>query len=781
MAGGHGWFSLALLCCCLVTAAGQACPEWPPSSSGQAVLAAQRAKAPLNVFTELTLEEHNAVFKFLLAQKDLGLSDLTAVNLTVADVRISYVHGIWYEMPPKSEVLAHIDKKAAMPARKARALLVLGKSSPPTVREVLVTLKAGTDGKPVASNLQRVNIHSSKWPEVPYNQRPHGVMDQVGQVIALTKVYEQLNAFIGAAFPGYSYGESCEPKCIGDNYGAYQWLSDDIQRAIYIWFFMPEAAEGDGGYIHPLPLQVLAAGRNDDLTSWEVTRWWFNGHFFDTINDLIRAWNADKDGMRSGFRMLRPAGAAKLFSNFMQRPGPRRGEKQPVGPISFEPYGRRFSIAQGNRVKWLGWELYVGYLPHYGPRYMDVRFKGERIAYEISMQEALASYGASDLSQANTVYLDSHWGIGASVRELVQGIDCPMTAAYMDAVTFYKGSSKTNYHKNAICVFEHNPDTPVLRHYSYSYQFYGAIPGASLVVRMVSEINNYDYIADLILSNDGMLEVKVVTSGYVQAAAFQNSYRKNFGYPLMFNISGTLHTHVLAWKVDLDIAGTSNSVNIHHMKVGEADDGAGGKIYINKYEAEIAETENEAAYQTMMLEPKLPVVINENKLNGFGSPRGYKVQLNRPLLNLEPPGYARSKALGFMKYSFAATKHKDGEVHSSSIYGQARLSNPSTSLTDYVDGEPLRNQDVVVWVNSGLYHIPVAEDAPVTTTTGNMLGFSLVPFNWANESPATDMADMVQIDTKNKEVPAVKKAVAALNCAPGFADVPFLESGFESA
>jgi Cu2+-containing amine oxidase len=56
-------------------------------------------------------------------------------------------------------------------------------------------------------------------------------------------------------------------------------------------------------------------------------------------------------------------------------------------------------------------------------------------------------------------------------------------------------------------------DTPVLRHYSYSYQFYGAIPGASLVVRMVSEINNYDYIADLILSNDGMLEVKVVTSG----------------------------------------------------------------------------------------------------------------------------------------------------------------------------------------------------------------------------------------------------------------------------
>jgi Cu2+-containing amine oxidase len=36
---------------------------------------------------------------------------------------------------------------------------------------------------------------------------------------------------------------------------------------------------------------------------------------------------------------------------------------------------------------------------------------------------------------------------------------------------------------------------------------------------------------------------------------------------LIYNVSGTLHTHVLGWKADLDIGGTSNSVNIHEMKV----------------------------------------------------------------------------------------------------------------------------------------------------------------------------------------------------------------------
>lgn len=36
---------------------------------------------------------------------------------------------------------------------------------------------------------------------------------------------------------------------------------------------------------------------------------------------------------------------------------------------------------------------------------------------------------------------------------------------------------------------------------------------------------------------------------------------------LLFLFAGTVHTHVLAWKVDLDIAGTQNSLNMLHFKV----------------------------------------------------------------------------------------------------------------------------------------------------------------------------------------------------------------------
>jgi hypothetical protein len=57
------------------------------------------------------------------------------------------------------------------------------------------------------------------------------------------------------------------------------------------------------------------------------------------------------------------------------------------------PQKNRFTISHGNRVSWLGWSLYVGYLPHYGGRFWDIRFKGERMAYELSLQEAMAGEG----------------------------------------------------------------------------------------------------------------------------------------------------------------------------------------------------------------------------------------------------------------------------------------------------------------------------------------------------------------------------------------------------
>ena len=87
-------------------------------------------------------------------------------------------------------------------------------------------------------------------------------------------------------------------------------------------------------------------------------------------------------------------------------------------------------------------------------------------------------------------------------------------------------------------------DRPVMRHYSSAFKFYGAVPGAQLVVRMISTVYNYDYIQDLMLNVDGSIDVRVTTSGYVQAGPFRSFYPQNFGFPLFTNVSGGAATRL---------------------------------------------------------------------------------------------------------------------------------------------------------------------------------------------------------------------------------------------
>lgn len=79
---------------------------------------------------------------------------------------------------------------------------------------------------------------------------------------------------------------------------------------------------------------------------------------------------------------------------------------------------------------------------------------------------------------------------------------------------------------------------PILRHYSAAYKYYGAVPGAQLIVRMISTVFNYDYIQDLVLGVDGTIDVRVTTSGYIQSTTARGFYPQHFGFPLAQNVTG---------------------------------------------------------------------------------------------------------------------------------------------------------------------------------------------------------------------------------------------------
>ncbi|KAK1335253.1 hypothetical protein QTO34_004837 [Cnephaeus nilssonii] len=70
-----------------------------------------------------------------------------------------------------------------------------------------------------------------------------------------------------------------------------------------------------------------------------------------------------------------------------------------------------------------GWSFVLRQRSSMGLQVLNVHFGGERIAYEVSVQEAVALYGGHTPAGMQTKYIDMGWGLGTVTHELAPGID----------------------------------------------------------------------------------------------------------------------------------------------------------------------------------------------------------------------------------------------------------------------------------------------------------------------------------------------------------------------
>ena len=137
-------------------------------------------------------------------------------------------------------------------------------------------------------------------------------------------------------------------------------------------------------------------------------------------------------------------------------------------------------------------------------------------------------------------------------------------------------------------------------------------------------------------------------NSYIQATYYQpNGINARYGYPTFYNISGTIHSHTLAWKVDLDVGGSAaNSVRLHKIGVETATNWVGEQVVHHKYDVVTPETEDGTAVLMDNAAPASIAVVNEARRNKWGAPRGYKLHVNRVAHQLLPDSFAWSKAMG---------------------------------------------------------------------------------------------------------------------------------------
>lgn len=727
--------SLALLIALIVVATkDKTDPAENESSSGLKEFCPETTKLTSSparssgLYDDLSKDEIIAVRDYILSQPSLNVTPYED-----AAINDNYIYLIELQQPPKAEALNFLDNNnAPKPERKARVVIYYGGRSNPEVREYLVNPAA----KP--TNLLETTGPGQKYP-IPFDSRPPGGKDIDVIESIMINVTKQAYELLTESYDGYTYS-GCTDRCL-------EWSESAPGvfglRKKWIWFLR----RLQGSYIHPVGFEIYLNTQGSDVSLWKLEKVFYYNQSFDSVEELMHAYNNG-----SIYKVFLPAPSSSdktpLYSSYL-----RRGKPQPPKPLRppqlVEPDGKRYTVS-GHHVEYMKWSFDFRSRSSTGVQLFDIRFDEQRIVYELSLQEAAAFYSGWSPMQMMTDYVDAAWGMGYSKFELVPGIDCPNTATFFDAVHFVSSGEPAKF-KNSLCLFEIDLGLPLRRHFDNNfeggYRFYGGMPGSALVLRSASTAYNYDYIYDYLFYPNGVIEARVSTSGYVQATLW-TSDEASYGNQIHAGVAGTIHDHLINYKVDLDIGGRKNSFETVDIKVENITNPwfPKEKRVQKVVSRSLKKSEQEAIYHNNFDHPKYLNFFSEGNVNAVGVNRGYRVHIRDMMKQMYPKEWELVRGAAWSLNQMTVTKRKEKEEKSTSIYNQNSLYDPVVDFANFTaDNESIVNEDLVAWVTVGLMHIPHSEDIPNTATAANSASFFLRPYNYFDEDPSMASHDAVLI------------------------------------
>ncbi|PVD19731.1 hypothetical protein C0Q70_20222 [Pomacea canaliculata] len=713
---------------------------------------------PLTPFSELSPAEVNSVLAFLSSNVSLELRDVRG-----ASIKDTFVHLMEARVPPKQDVLRWLTGGGPPPKRVAKVILFRGSADPPVVEEHEVgPLPEPTYSRLVSSKLRRT--------VVPFSLRPFSKAEFMPIFRHLTPlVAREVGDLLEESY-GARLGPGCKPRCLRLSFTPVSsaFLPPNTRAA---WFWL--AYDLEFYTLHPLDLQILVDTTALDAANWTVERIFYAEQFFDSLKDLADRYSA---GTINVTRVAFPEEPVEeLYSSLHLRGDPFPTDDKPP-PLQVMPRGQRFKV-EGSRVHYLKWSLTLRVSPSVGLQLYDVNFGGERVAYEVSLQEIAVLYAGRSPAASMLYFADSAGLFGTRMRGLLQGVDCPAYATYLDTRMFTSNDGGLARFPRALCIFEHNSQSPLRRHRAYglSGAFYGGLVDTMLIVRTYISVINYDYVIDYIFRSSGAIEVRIGSTGYL-ATSFYLAGEERYGTRVHKHVTAGMHQHVFHIKADLDVAGTPNTfstwdVGVENTTHTWSHDPAAiyAQTYISK---NVRQRESEGCYNYNFKVPKY-LLISGGKPTELGNRRSYRVIPQGMSPAMLPPLVGFESSVPWARCQVAVTRHHDDEATSSSIFAMWDARDPVVNFTRYLaDNENIENEDLVTWVTLGTFHIPHTENLPNTATVGTHLALLLTPFNYFPQDPSIASRDAVRVSPLDSSRPLAGAVVQRYNTSVGMTCLP---------
>ncbi|KAH9505399.1 hypothetical protein Btru_057175 [Bulinus truncatus] len=598
-------------------------------------------------FHDLTIDELKKLRKFLESHPDIKAAKFNSEYFNSSSIYIADLYAA-----PKKDTLKFLDQQGPQPPRRARVIMFRGDLKVPVVEEYVC------GPLPDLKYCNLIDVPGRRNP-IEFSVRPTSTIesDAIDEYLTIP-LEKQIRPILLESY-GATFCQDTEADCLvlveamvgtgllGGINKRKKWLFGMYNLPYFT--------------LHPVDFGVLYNLEGADPSQWSVEKVWYAGNIYDSVEKLVEGYNS---GRIPKLKLKKPTEKDPDFYSLLQR-GKPVPEKPQRPPLQVEPDGKRYSL-KNKQVKYLDWTFNFRMSALTGPSVYDVRFKGERIAYEIGLSEISVFYsGSGPLSQISN-YIDSSYFLGTNSRSLIPGGDCPEYSTLVNQTFWSQNTADPSAYDSTFCLFEHNNGYPLRRHSSYPKgegSFYGGMLDSVLTLRSALTVSNYDYIIDFIFHHNGVAEIRLMSTGYIQAS-FYSKVEKPYGLHLEKNIAGSLHHHMAHFKVDLDVGGTSNrfeTLNIVNDKVPLREDPS-VTYHQTKFVSSLKKTEMDSVYDFDFRSPKYLLVHNNKKKTDYGEMKAYRVQMNGMSYNILPKNQGNEKTIPWARHQLVVTKHKDKRV-----------------------------------------------------------------------------------------------------------------------
>ena len=238
--------------------------------------------------------------------------------------------------------------------------------------------------------------------------------------------------------------------------------------------------------------------------------------------------------------------------------------------------------------------------------------------------------------------------------------------------------------------------------------------GYSLSLFSVSPVGAYYYIPTWRFMDDGTIEPWMGATGALQRFGTD----QNHGWLLGDNRVGVAHLHNFYWKLDFDLNKTHLDDVVEEVNF---------PLINGKRERSIIALNTEAARKVNPDTMRHWRIRDNTAKNSNNHVISYDIMLNET--GHQDIGPASEP---FTHNDFFVTKQNSNEKFAS------HNTSGGKNLDEFVNGESLQNNDLVIWAGVTFYHMPRSEDAPHMDAHWSHL--QIIPRDWSSSNTLSNQA-----------------------------------------